>query len=171
MMRNLYRSLASSARRPLLGVFTAALMLSSCGGTDPSGPLRFEDVNWSVSLNVNPAQFQELSTGIWVLDRQAGDGPTVAAGSRVRTHYRGWLPDGFRFDSSLDPMRDPLSFTVGAGQMIPGFDYGVRGMRPGGVRTVLIPPYLGYGARPPGGSGIPANSWLVFEIQLVDILP
>jgi len=144
-------------------------ILAGCGGDDPTGPLRFDQVNWSASLDVTPSRFQELPTGVWVLDRQEGSGPAASPGNRVRTHYRGWIPDGTRFDSSLDPVSEPLSFVLGGGQMIPGFDYGVRGMRVGGVRTVLIPPFLGYGARPPGGSGIPANSWLVFEIHLVEI--
>jgi FKBP-type peptidyl-prolyl cis-trans isomerase len=136
----------------------------------PSGPLTFEEVRWDASLNINSAQFQELPTGVWILDRQLGEGSLANPGNVVRTHYRGWIPSGTRFDSSLDtPGRTPLQFSVGGGQMIPGFDYGVRGMRPGGIRTVLIPPFLGYGARPPGGSGIPANSWLIFEIHLVEI--
>lgn len=156
--------------RSSFGILFLAALLVGCSDSGPAGPLRFEEVRWDASLDVDPSQFQELPTGVWILDRQLGEGSAANTGNRVRTHYRGWIPSGTRFDSSLDtPGRDPLQFVVGGGQMIPGFDYGVRGMRPGGVRTVLIPPFLGYGARPPGGSGIPANSWLVFEIHLVEI--
>jgi FKBP-type peptidyl-prolyl cis-trans isomerase len=153
-----------------LAFFVPLVFLAGCMDEGPSGPLMFDEVRWDASLNIDASQFQELPTGVWVLDRQVGDGAVAGTGNVVRTHYRGWTPNGVRFDSSLDtPGRTPLVFALGGGDMIPGFDYGVRGMRKGGVRTVLIPPFLGYGSRPPGGSGIPANSWLVFEIHLVDV--
>jgi FKBP-type peptidyl-prolyl cis-trans isomerase FkpA len=85
--------------------------------------------------------------------------------------YIGWLYSasatdnkGTQFDSSLNPGRTPLVFTVGSSQVIPGFSQGVQGMRVGGTRRVVIPPDLGYGSRANGS--IPANSTLIFEIAL-----
>ena len=99
-----------------------------------------------------------------VLDDGAGAVPT--AGQRVTTHYTGWLLDGSKFDSSRDK-DTPFSFTLGQGQVIQGWDKILAEMRVGGRRTVIIPANLAYGstARP----GIPADSTLVFDIELVSI--
>ena len=67
----------------------------------------------------------------------------VAAGCKVKVHYTGTLEDGTVFDSSLE--REPLAFTVGAGQMIAGFDHGVVGMAEGEERTIVIPAEMAYG--------------------------
>jgi FKBP-type peptidyl-prolyl cis-trans isomerase FkpA len=154
---------------PAVRLLVAPLLLILAGCLDdPDWPvLAFEEVEWAPSLGISPSAFTELPAGIWIRDDEEGSGEPVVPGALVRTHYRGFFPDGHRFDSSMEPTpRPPLEFTVGAGQMINGFDWGVRGMRPGGIRTVLIPPYLGYGARPPQGSTIHPNAWLVFEIHL-----
>lgn len=97
-----------------------------------------------------------------VLTQGAGTAPTP--GQTVRTHYTGWLVDGTKFDSSRD-REQPFSFTLGAGQVIAGWDEIVAQMKPGERRTVIIPPNLAYGgtARP----GIPANSTLVFDLELL----
>ena len=97
-------------------------------------------------------------------DTEVGSGDEAIAGKKVSVQYRGTLTDGTEFDSSYSRNSEPLQFVVGAGQMIPGFDYGVRGMKVGGTRTVTIPPELGYGARENGP--IPANSTLIFEVKL-----
>ena len=93
-----------------------------------------------------------------------GTGDEAAPGKQVSVQYKGTLVDGTEFDSSYKRNSEPLQFTVGAGQMIPGFDYGVRGMKVGGTRTITIPPELGYGSRATGP--IPANSTLIFEVKL-----
>ena len=82
-------------------------------------------------------------------------------------HYTGTLTDGSKFDSSRD-RDDPFQFVLGAGQVIKGWDEGVAGMKVGGRRKLTIPPEMGYGARgyPPS---IPANSTLVFEVELLDV--
>ncbi|MDP6352133.1 MAG: FKBP-type peptidyl-prolyl cis-trans isomerase [Alphaproteobacteria bacterium] len=97
-----------------------------------------------------------------------GDGATAARGDRVSVHYTGWLIDGTKFDSSRDRGR-PFGFTLGAGQVIKGWDSGVVGMRVGGTRRLTIPPELAYGDRAVGGGLIPANSTLVFEVELLDV--
>ena len=70
---------------------------------------------------------------------------TAKTGDRVRVHYTGILEDGSVFDSSTG--RDPLEFTVGSGQVIPGFDQAVAGMKPGDERKVTIPAAEAYGSR------------------------
>ena len=97
----------------------------------------------------------------------AGAGAVAAAGQNVTVHYTGWLTDGSKFDSSKD-RRDPFVFSLGAGQVIRGWDEGVQGMKVGGSRRLTIPPELGYGARG-AGSVIPPNATLVFEVELLDV--
>jgi FKBP-type peptidyl-prolyl cis-trans isomerase len=149
----------------------ALLLVAGCSDSPTYPVVPFAEVQWASSLGIDPADFTELTSGVWVRDDTEGTGPTAGVGNRVRTHYRGFLANGTRFDSSLDVSgRAPLTFTLGSGEMIQGFDLGARGMQVGGVRTVLIPSFLGYGSRPPAGSSIPPNAWLVFEIHLVDIV-
>lgn len=99
-------------------------------------------------------------------DTVIGQGAEAIPGKTVSVQYRGLLVDGTEFDSSYGRNNEPLTFTVGAGQMIPGFDYGVQGMKVGGTRSITIPPELGYGSQPAGGGKIPANSTLIFEVIL-----
>jgi len=94
-----------------------------------------------------------------------GTGIEVVDGKKVSVQYRGKLTNGTEFDSSYSRNSEPLEFVVGAGQMIPGFDYGVKGMKVGGTRMITIPPELGYGSRAQGDK-IPANSTLVFEVTV-----
>ncbi len=106
-------------------------------------------------------------TGLKYADLVEGDGERAASGRKVKVHYTGWLSDGTRFDSSHD--RDqPLSFMLGKGQVIRGWEEGVAGMAVGGRRKLTIPPQLGYGQRGAGGV-IPPNATLVFEVELLDV--
>ena len=108
-----------------------------------------------------------------VIDLAPGQGGTARSGQKVSVHYTGWLFDadapqqrGPKFDSSLD-RGTPFQFTVGAGQVIRGWDEGVAGMQVGGTRVLMIPPSHGYGDRKVGP--LPANASLVFEVQLLGI--
>ena len=94
-----------------------------------------------------------------------GQGAEAVKYSIVTVNYTGWLEDGTKFDSSLNPGREPLRFTLGAGQMIQGFDQGIVGMKVGGKRKLTIPPNLGYGSQDKGI--IPPNSTLIFELDLL----
>jgi FKBP-type peptidyl-prolyl cis-trans isomerase FkpA len=116
-------------------------------------------------------------TGITQLQKQdvkIGDGPEARSGRVVRVHYTGWLYDpgrpdkrGQKFDSSKDG-NTPFDFTLGAQEVIPGWDEGVAGMKVGGTRILTIPPAMGYGARGAGGV-IPPNATLVFEVELLEV--
>ena len=107
------------------------------------------------------------------IDTQIGTGPEAVYGSLAEVHYTGWLYNpkadnlhGKKFDSSLDA-GTPFSFQVGARQVIKGWDLGVVGMKVGGKRTLLIPSYLGYSTN--GSGGIPPNTHLVFDIELLSV--
>jgi FKBP-type peptidyl-prolyl cis-trans isomerase len=116
-------------------------------------------------------------TGITQLqktDTKVGDGAEARPGRVVRVHYTGWLYDagrpdkrGQKFDSSKDS-NQPFDFTLGAKEVIPGWDEGVAGMKVGGSRILTIPPAMGYGARGAGGV-IPPNATLVFEVELLEV--
>ena len=110
---------------------------------------------------------QTMSNGLVIEDIKIGDGQEVEKFNIVTVNYTGLLEDGTKFDSSLNPGRTPFRFTVGAGQVIKGWDEGLMGMKVGGKRKLTIPPELGYGSRDNGP--IPANSTLIFEIDLLDI--
>jgi FKBP-type peptidyl-prolyl cis-trans isomerase len=96
----------------------------------------------------------------------------VENGDTVSVHYTGTLEDGKKFDSSVD-RGTPFSFTVGAGQVIKGWDQGLLGMKVGEKKRLVLPPDLAYGSQAipgPGGSIlIPANSTLIFDIELISI--
>lgn len=108
------------------------------------------------------------ASGLRYVDEVEGTGPNPKPGQTVTVHYTGTLESGLKFDSSRDPGKQPLEFVVGGGSMIKGFDEGVRGMKVGGKRKLIIPPNLGYG---PAGRApsIPGNATLIFEMELLGI--
>src|SRR5262245_61216747 len=105
-------------------------------------------------------------------DLRLGTGADAAIGSLLTVNYTGWVYDaskpdhkGVPFDTSIG--KTPFSFTLGAGQVIRGWDQGLQGMRAGGVRRLVIPPNLAYGSTRQGA--IPPNSTLVFDIELLSV--
>jgi FKBP-type peptidyl-prolyl cis-trans isomerase FkpA len=103
-------------------------------------------------------------------DAQTGTGATLEAGKKAVVYYRGWLTNGSLFDQSradANGQMQSFSFTVGAHQVIAGWEQGLVGMKVGGVRLLIVPPAVGYGAA--GQGSIPPNSLLVFQVQLVDV--
>ena len=99
-------------------------------------------------------------------DVQVGTGAEAVPGKRVTVNYTGKLENGKVFDSSVG--KQPFTFDLGAGQVIAGWDQGVKGMKVGGKRILTIPPELGYGAQ--GAAGvIPPNATLIFEVELLDV--
>lgn len=107
-------------------------------------------------------------------DTVIGEGREAEPGFMVSVHYTGWLYDenapehkGEKFDSSVD-RGQPFEFSLGAGQVIQGWDQGFAGMKIGGKRTLIIPSEMGYGKRGAGGV-IPPNAALVFDVELLDV--
>ena len=109
---------------------------------------------------------ENMDASLTVTDVVMGTGAEATDGKKVSVHYVGTLDDGKKFDSSRD-RGAPFAFTLGAGQVIKGWDQGVKGMKVGGTRTLVIPPELGYGAS--GVGPIPANATLHFEVELLGV--
>jgi len=126
---------------------------------------------FAMTENSNAKDIITTSSGLRYIDYEAGAGEKAIAGDHVIVHYTGWLykngEKGNKFDSSVD-RGQPFSFPLGAGRVIKGWDEGVAGMRPGGKRTLIIPPVLGYGASGAGGV-IPPNATLMFDVELIEI--
>jgi FKBP-type peptidyl-prolyl cis-trans isomerase FkpA len=141
----------------LLSLFVCTIVASAaCGSsTSPSAP-------------------DSGVTSLQSTDVKVGTGTQATSGRLVTVNYTGWLyvpgvadHHGSQFDSSFNPGRTPYTFTLGVGSVIAGWDQGVVGMRVGGQRTLVIPPSLGYGNQ--AMTGIPANSTLIFDIELLDV--
>lgn len=105
--------------------------------------------------------------GLIIEDIVTGHGKEAEKGKEITVHYTGWLEDGTKFDSSLD-RRQPLTITLGVGQVIQGWDEGFGGMKEGGKRKLTIPSEMGYGERGAGGV-IPPNATLIFEVELLKV--
>jgi len=110
---------------------------------------------------------EEVVGELQISDIKPGTGDEATDGKKVTMHYTATLHDGTKFDSSLD-RATPFSFTLGSGLVIAGWDIGVKGMKVGGVRKLVIPPHLAYGSRSVA-SVIPPNATLVFEIELLKV--
>lgn len=125
----------------------------------------------TLCTNQPPAATGLTNEGITTLrieDLKEGSGPQAITSNTVRVQYIGRLVDGKQFDTSCQPGRTPFEFTLGAGQVIPGWDSGIVGMRVGGQRRLIIPASLAYGERSPSPD-IPPNSALVFDVELLEI--
>ena len=111
--------------------------------------------------------FVTTESGLKYHDLKVGSGTEAASGGNVTVHYTGWLQSGKKFDSSVDKQR-PFSFSLGAGEVIDGWDQGVAGMRVGGKRQLIVPSSLAYGdgGYPPI---IPAKATLIFEVDLLSV--
>ena len=126
----------------------------------------------AVFIAALPAQAQQertMPSGLKIADVKVGAGEPAKAGQTVSVHYTGWLYEGGMKTKKFDSSRDrgqPFDFPLGAGRVIKGWDEGVAGMRPGGQRTLVIPPDLGYGACGAGGV-IPPNATLIFDVELL----
>ena len=111
---------------------------------------------------------QKLENGLLIEDIIVGDGHEAKDHNKVVVNYTGKLENGSVFDSSLKPGRDPFTFTLGVGSVIKGWDQGVKGMKVGGKRKLVIPPELGYGNKG-AGNVIPPNTTLYFEVELLEV--
>lgn len=151
------------------------LLLAGCGAGDgtptdrfPDSPQTPEDVEFHPQLGVDLATAVRTESGVYyqvVAEGQEG-GPVVEAGDRVTFHYTGWLWDGRKFDSSRDA-GEAITFQIGVGGLIQGWDLTIPGMRVGERRLLIIPSDLGYGAGGGGGGTIPPHSVLVFDVEVL----
>jgi peptidylprolyl isomerase len=106
------------------------------------------------------------SSGLKYIILEEGSGDQPEPGDVVSVNYSGYLMDGTKFDSSVD-RDEPFVFTLGKGMVIKGWDEGIALLKEGGKAKLIIPPVLAYGERPNGP--IPANSTLIFDVELVEI--
>jgi FKBP-type peptidyl-prolyl cis-trans isomerase len=155
---------------PRLSALTCLLLLLGPGcarekpapSNQPEGST-IETTSFAPELQVDLPGSTKSASGLYYRDIDPGTGPAVAPGQQVSVFYTGWLVNGLQFDSNAGG--SPLSFRLGAREVIDGWDQGVAGMRVGGKRQLIIPAALGYG---PSGSGpIPPNAILVFNVEVI----
>lgn len=142
--------------KKLLGLLSLVLFLTACA------PSREDDALSKTTI-----------TKLESTDLKAGSGAEAREGRRVSVHYTGWLyhptkPDhkGRQFDSSRG-RGQPYDLTIGAGEVIPGWEEGLVGMKAGGQRRLVIPPSMAYGRR--GQGDIPPDATLVFDLELMAV--
>ena len=116
----------------------------------------------------NKRSVEIMSNDLKIEDILVGEGVEANDFNKVIVNYTGSLEDGSIFDSSLNPGREPFSFTLGVGSVIKGWDIGVKGMKVGGKRKLTIPPELGYGENG-AGDVIPPGAILIFEVDLLNV--
>lgn len=148
-------------------------LLTACGEAPPpraavSGDP--EQLTFAPSLKITLDSTERRPSGLYVHDLVVGTGAVADSMSTAEVHYTGWLADGTKFESSRDAGGTSYRFTVGIGQVIGAWDEGVRGMRVGGKRRLIVPPRLGYGdiGSPPA---IPRMATLIFEVELIGLPP
>ncbi len=168
----------------LVAALPAAIFATACGGDDdddtstatsrPSNTVVTERTpvpspSKTPAVTTGPITLTNPTTtasGLKYEDKVVGTGASPKTGQRVTVHYTGTLVNGTKFDSSLD-RGQPFTFVIGTGSVIKGWDEGVATMKVGGKRILYIPAALGYGSRANGP--IPANSDLIFEVELLGV--
>ncbi|GJJ02946.1 hypothetical protein RugamoR64_34840 [Duganella rhizosphaerae] len=162
-------------RSSVLVAMLCALAASVAQAQTPTAPVAPADVPPPPPMVVGSATPGPAAEQLIVTDTKLGTGKEATTGATVYMHYSGWLyrplakaMHGKLFDSSI-PRGEPLDFVLGAGRVIKGWDQGIQGMKVGGKRTLIIPSELAYGSRPSPGSGIPPNSALIFDVELMDV--
>ena len=157
-----------SHRRTIVAACAAFALVAGCGGDStvapaPPGGTDPATTTYAASLGVNISAMTKLSDALYIQDLVTGAGAAAAKGHGITVTYTGWLANGTQFDSNVGA--SPLTFTLGVGQLIQGWDQGIVGMKVGGTRRLVIGSALGYGTagHPPA---IPGNSTLVFTVTL-----
>jgi FKBP-type peptidyl-prolyl cis-trans isomerase FkpA len=120
-----------------------------------------------VTSTVDTTQLMRTASGLGIQELRVGTGAVAEPGRTVSVHYTGWLTDGREFDSSRR-RGELLTFGLGQGRVIEGWEEGVSGMKVGGRRKLVIPASLGYGESGMGGV-IPPSATLVFDIELCKV--
>jgi len=152
---------------PLGVVALLSISCASGGSGSGSGSGDPTQVTFAPDLGIVLGQMTRTEDGVYYNDLSQGTGEEADLNDRVRIHYNGFLPDGTMFDSSF-ARDEPIRFVMGMREVIRGWEIGVRGMKEGGRRLLVIPPNLAYGSQ--GSPGlVPRNATLVFEIQLLEV--
>ena len=154
-----------------LSVLALPLFAAGCqeeGAPDPedAAPTVSATPGYAPELGVDLAASTQTPSGLYYRDLVVGDGAEATPGRRVAVHYKGQLVDGSFFDANV-PGERPLTFLLGSGTVIQGWDEGIAGMRVGGKRQLVIPPELAYGDV--GQGAIPPDATLVFTVDLVGV--
>lgn len=118
--------------------------------------------------SIKETTMTNVTSDLKIEDLKVGKGSEAKTGDTIKVNYLGTLTSGTKFDSSYD-RNEPFEFTLGQGQVIQGWEQGFIGMKVGGKRKLTIPPQLGYGDQAVGT--IPANSTLIFEVELLEVHP
>lgn len=158
----------SAFLRPLLLLLSLVAACASSEVTAVNAPSDPASESFASALGVQIDQMTPLAARLYVQDLAVGTGPQAVSGNVIRVRYTGWLRTGVKFDGNA-PTGNPFQFTLGVGQVIPGWDLGVEGMRVGGKRRLVFGSEYGYGVQG-SGSRIPPNSTLVFDVELLSIV-
>lgn len=147
---------------------------SSNSSSSSSNSSSSSDSSDQAAQLLNPSTFAQYNKYIdapntMYIDLLDGSGTELTSGHQAAVYYKGWLTNGKLFDESQEKngQLQPFVFTLGEHQVIPGWEEGLDGMKVGGVRLLIIPPALGYGAA--GQGPIPGNSVLIFQVQLAAV--
>jgi FKBP-type peptidyl-prolyl cis-trans isomerase len=153
-------ALPSTALRACLAALVATVAACNSVEAPNEDPA---NTSYAPALGVNIAQMTRTADGLYYQDITTGTGATADSGKTVRVYYTGWLTSGEQFDTNRN--KTPFEFVLGTGSVIKGWDEGLKAMRVGGRRRLVIPPELAYGGKTSGL--IPAGSVLVFDVELV----
>jgi FKBP-type peptidyl-prolyl cis-trans isomerase len=151
------KSLKATNILKVIAAVLALTVISACSSNTAKPAPNCKDGN---------GQTQTTASGLKYEDLTVCDGTLAKVGNTVSVHYLGTLENGQKFDSSFDRNK-PFDVTLGAGGVIPGWEEGLQGMSIGSKRRLIIPPNLGYGSQANGP--IPANSTLIFVVQIMDM--
>ena len=148
-----------------LAVLTS--LLAGCGTTittdlDDVVMQVIEETTFDPSLDIDLSEFTRLETGVYIQDVVEGDGASVGTGTTADVVYTGWLSDGQEFDAGT------FTFSVGAEEVIPGFEQGMIGAKVGGTRRIIIPPELAYGPR--GSGPVPGGAIVIFRVEVTKVI-
>lgn len=163
-------ALAAYTRRAFTAV-AAASLLTACGGEDrvpniPSNPLV---ETYASATGVVMANMTKINDHLYYQDLTVGTGAQVQNGQTADIRYTGWLINGTIFDSNTGAGRALISPKIGAGEVIPGWDQGIVGMKVGGKRKLVIGSQLAYQNQSPDPRVIPQNATLVFDVTLIAV--
>ena len=153
--------------RSFIAVAALALLAACDLNTAPNVPVAIDPASdtYASALGVDIASMTKTASGLYYKDKTLGSGVPAQSGDSVRVHYTLWLTNGTKVESSKDAGNSPLEFLTGANppRVIPGFEEGVIGMQPGGVRQLVVPPGLAWGTQ--GNPPVQPNANIVFEVE------